>query len=376
MTIDLTMGNFFGVMSILIGFVCLLLAGFLLAVPTVRRLPNTFLAVFLILTAIEMSGWLWVNPANTGSLANALRVALGTLQMPVFLGLFVSTCYSDFRFKLRDALHFLPFATALILALPGSQIPFTAGTGAEVHLTDGEMNLIWMGSHIQYYGYMIGVIAVLWQFRRLFREHYSGARSEVLTWLTQLAAVSLIAHTLILVRNLLTYSAASNLVLTLQVLGVILALAITTWIALKSLFQPQLFRDVDRGLVDLAGINAGASRKADATNPELDRLLAFMTTSEPYLDSELSLAALSDQVAMTPREVSELVNQSLGLHFFDFVNGYRVRKAQELLLATPRRSVLEVLYTVGFNSKSSFNTAFKKHAGLTPSAYRSQAVSG
>tara|TARA_R110000868_G_scaffold325832_1_gene586700 strand:- start:6987 stop:8099 length:1113 start_codon:yes stop_codon:yes gene_type:complete len=370
------MGNFFGVMSILSGFVCLLLAGFLLAVPTVRRMPNTFLAVFLTLTAIELSGWLWVTPATSGSLANALRLAVGSLQMPVFLGLFVSTCYSDFRFKLRDALHLIPFAVALFLSLPGSQIPFGAGAGADAHLTHGEMDLIWMGAHIQYYGYMIGVIAVLWQFRKLFREHYSGARSEVLIWLTQLAAVSFFAHTLILVRNLLTYSPASNLAFALQVLGAILALAITTWIALKSLFQPQLFRDVDRGLVDLAGSKAGASRKADAANPELGRLLAFMTTNEPYLDSELSLAALSDQIAMTPREVSELVNQSLGLHFFDFVNGYRVRKAQELLLATPRRSVLEVLYTVGFNSKSSFNTAFKKHAGMTPSAYRSQAALG
>ena len=53
-------------MSILIGFVCVLLAGFLLAVPSERRLPNRFLAVFLLLTAIELSGWLWVDASNFG----------------------------------------------------------------------------------------------------------------------------------------------------------------------------------------------------------------------------------------------------------------------------------------------------------------------
>jgi AraC-like DNA-binding protein len=371
-------------MSILISFLCLLLAGFLLTVPTVRRLPNSLLAVFLLLTAIELSGWLWVNPGNVNSWLNGVREALGFLQMPVFFGFFVSSCYSDVAPRRRDLLHLVPFLIALVLVMPGSQIPFMpvsgagdgaeAGAGAGLRLTALEADALWIGSHLQYYGYMSAVLAVLWQFRRLFREHHSGARSEMLIWLTQLAAVSLIAHTLILVRNLLSYSTASHLVLALQVFGALLALAITTWIALKSLLQPHLFRDVDRRVLALGKRRSegGSGQEPDARQQQVETLLAFMDAHEPYLDPRLSLAALADQIAMTPREVSELLNQSTGMHFFDFVNGYRVRKAQDLLLATPRQSVLEILYAVGFNSKSSFNTAFRKHAGLTPSAYRAR----
>ena len=58
--------------------------------------------------------------------------------------------------------------------------------------------------------------------------------------------------------------------------------------------------------------------------------------------------------------------------FFDFVNEYRIKKAMEMLSDTNKKdlTVLEILYKVGFNSKSSFNTAFKKHAGKTPTQFR------
>jgi AraC-like DNA-binding protein len=59
-------------------------------------------------------------------------------------------------------------------------------------------------------------------------------------------------------------------------------------------------------------------------------------------------------------------------HFFDFVNEYRIQKAMGILKDQSRSqlTVLEILYEVGFNSKSSFNTSFKKHTNLTPTAYR------
>ncbi|WP_164118697.1 helix-turn-helix domain-containing protein, partial [Sphingorhabdus sp. Alg239-R122] len=60
----------------------------------------------------------------------------------------------------------------------------------------------------------------------------------------------------------------------------------------------------------------------------------------------------------------------LSFSFFDFVNGYRVSAAQDILLSSPDMTVLEILYAVGFNSKSSFNTAFRKHTGSTPTQYR------
>ena len=56
----------------------------------------------------------------------------------------------------------------------------------------------------------------------------------------------------------------------------------------------------------------------------------------------------------------------------DFINTYRIEKAKERLLhpKDEKETILEVMYEVGFNSKSSFNTVFKKKTGLTPSQYK------
>lgn len=370
---DLTVENFFGVMSILISFVCVLLAGFLFTVRTERVLPNRMLAVFLLLTAIELSGWLWVDSGNYASWLNALRMAIGTLQMPLFLGFFISSCYSDFRLRRRDALHLLPFVVALILILPGSQIPFVPDTANfREHLTVAEDKVFQLIAHIQYYTYIIAVGVVLWTFRKRFRDQHAGARSEVFRWLTEFACVSLFAHTLILIRDLLRNTPAESLVLVFQMVGAVLALTITTWIALQSLFKPNLFRDVGRAFDRVSEKKAGLFQSDSLRRSELDRLLAYMETNAPYLKSDLSLAVLADGLAMTPREVSELLNTSVGTHFFDFVNSYRVGEAEKLLLSDPSMSVTEILYAVGFNSKSSFNIAFKKQTGMTPSSFRKQ----
>jgi AraC-like DNA-binding protein len=65
-------------------------------------------------------------------------------------------------------------------------------------------------------------------------------------------------------------------------------------------------------------------------------------------------------------------------NFFDFINRYRIEEAQRLLTDPPDKkiTVLEVLYECGFNSKSSFNTLFKKHTGLTPSEFKKKNMPG
>ena len=284
--------------------------------------------------------------------------------MPAFFFFFVSSCYSDFRLKLYDILHLTPFVLALLFNFMSAQ-GFAPQTVVNI-VTSGSAISILL-THMIYYGYMAAIIIILWRFNKQFRRHYSGGRSEVLVWLTQLAGVSLFAHTLIMLRDVLRFTWASEIVLVLQIFGAVLALAIATWIAIKSLMQPYLFRDVDRRLLRL-GLD-----RSTINDSVLNKALEYVESEKPYLDPDITLSKLSYQLAMTPRELSELINGAVGIHFFDFVNSYRVRHAKELLLSNPNISVLNVLYESGFNSKSSFNTAFKKHAGLTPSMLRAQA---
>jgi AraC-like DNA-binding protein len=101
-----------------------------------------------------------------------------------------------------------------------------------------------------------------------------------------------------------------------------------------------------------------------------------MVNDEPFLDASLTIEDLSKQMNFETKDLSILINHHLNQHFFDFVNGYRIRKAMGILKDPEKKdlTILEILYEVGFNSKSSFNTAFKKHTNKTPTQYREKAL--
>ena len=79
---------------------------------------------------------------------------------------------------------------------------------------------------------------------------------------------------------------------------------------------------------------------------------------------------------MSPRSLTTLINGHFGMTFYEFVNRYRVLEASEKLAdpANADVTVQRIFEDAGFNSKSTFNTLFKKATGKTPSEYRRQAT--
>ncbi|WP_201778305.1 helix-turn-helix domain-containing protein [Thalassomonas viridans] len=102
-----------------------------------------------------------------------------------------------------------------------------------------------------------------------------------------------------------------------------------------------------------------------------DKLKTVMAKDALFLEDELSLKRLSDAVSVSENHISETLSQFLDTNFFQFVNGYRVEQAKSLLVSTDK-TVSSIAFEVGFNTKSTFNAAFKKSAGVTPTAYRKQ----
>ncbi|MBQ4879167.1 helix-turn-helix transcriptional regulator [Pseudoalteromonas luteoviolacea] len=88
-----------------------------------------------------------------------------------------------------------------------------------------------------------------------------------------------------------------------------------------------------------------------------------------YLDAALSLPKLAAHIHAPSHYISQTLNETLDIRFFDFVNQHRVDAAKQSLIHSDK-TILDVAMSVGFNSKSAFYTAFKKHTGMTPSAYR------
>ncbi len=109
----------------------------------------------------------------------------------------------------------------------------------------------------------------------------------------------------------------------------------------------------------------------------LARLRDVMQDEKPYLDPGLSLASLAERVDVPPKHLSRLLNAEYQQSFYDFVNRFRVDEATALLRdpASQDLSILEVAQRAGFASKPTFNAAFKKRTGRTPSQVRSSETS-
>ncbi|MEL6673241.1 MAG: helix-turn-helix domain-containing protein [Bacteroidota bacterium] len=101
-------------------------------------------------------------------------------------------------------------------------------------------------------------------------------------------------------------------------------------------------------------------------------LLKLMTEQQRYLEEDLTLGKLSEGLGISPGYLSQVIHEKEGKNFFEFVNAYRVEAVKEKLLdpAFAHYSILGIAYECGFKTKSTFNTAFKKMTGNTPSAFR------
>jgi AraC-like DNA-binding protein len=104
------------------------------------------------------------------------------------------------------------------------------------------------------------------------------------------------------------------------------------------------------------------------------KLIEYMDKERPHLDSELSMQKLSKLTGISSKITSQIINEMFEINFYDFINNYRVKESVRLFKDEKYAewSILEVLLEAGFNSKSTFNKAFKRETGLTPREYKSQ----
>lgn len=107
---------------------------------------------------------------------------------------------------------------------------------------------------------------------------------------------------------------------------------------------------------------------------ERDRLAKIieeiMVSQRPYLTSDFNLPTLAQASRSSVHNISQVINEKFEKTFFEWLAEYRVKEAKVILKESPHLKIEEVAEQVGYNSKSSFNTTFKKITGLTPSEYR------
>ena len=116
----------------------------------------------------------------------------------------------------------------------------------------------------------------------------------------------------------------------------------------------------------------GSVFQENTNKPLFSAIDALVVTDKLYLQPDLTLSKLSDQLGRSPLHISVAVNEHAKRNFNDYINYHRVQDAKGLLLAPEngKFTIATIAFDVGFSSLSSFNSAFKKFEGTTPSAFR------
>lgn len=343
-------------------FIMLLLSVFLFTVKGNNKLANKIFGLYLLVLAFDFIG-LFTDVTLGYPMIQSLKTASTLLQLPLFYLYVLAACYHNFGIRKKHALHGVLFLAFL----------FVFGS---IGFKDSVLNVFSIVGELQYLVYMVFVFRSLKRYKTVYLENYSNANYAVYKWLFQISILFCAGHTLVLLRTYLSYSFVQEYLLNINVFISLSVLFITTFFVLKALYQPELFTGIDKDLKALKSTHIETKSLALGENDEkeeyLQKLSSYMEQEKPYLNYGLSLQQLAEETAIPEKELSQLINHHLGKHFFDFVNEYRVDYAKKLLVDPGKKefTVLEVLYQSGFNSKSSFYTAFKKVSSQTPLGYR------
>ncbi len=134
-------------------------------------------------------------------------------------------------------------------------------------------------------------------------------------------------------------------------------------------FHHRIYPSIDETKVKKAKPKVPGAAVAFA---QVGKLKAYLETDSPYLNPRLTLRSLADQIDVHPNQLSWLLNEHVGKNFNEFINEKRIEYFKKLVVDPDNShiSLIGLAYESGFNSKTVFNTTFKKEVGMTPKEFQ------
>jgi AraC-like DNA-binding protein len=315
------------------------------------------------------------------------------LHGPVFLFYTLSLTAGNFKLGLRQAVHLIPFTLCLGTLISG--IMFTGG------VSNTTRQIVTIVKMISLLAYTLTVIFQLQKHRKRVERIFSNTESKYLDWLKFLAwgiiTVWIISAAGLLLYNFSVFNIPQygGLAGNLALCGLIFLIgyfgvkqeAIFNFASknngtvlpeeIEEIIDSSLTREeiafqenVSKPALNDKYKNSGLSKQKSL---ELSEALGtLMNDKKPYRDTELTLFTLAKQLGIHPNHLSQIINQHHNQNFFDYINEYRVNDVKDALFSGKyyNHSLLGIAHEFGFYSKASFNRAFKKFTGMTPSEFK------
>ncbi|NQU52886.1 MAG: AraC family transcriptional regulator [Bacteroidetes bacterium] len=346
-----------------------------------KALTDKILAFWMAIIGIHLLGFYYNQLGYWEIYPHLIGV---TAPFPLLHGpmLFLYTLYSlreDRRIRLVDYLHFTPTLAAYLYM---SNFFFFYTPEEKRMLNHGEINDYMVFSLIILIAMLISGITYAILSYRLTIKHkqkidnnFSYREGINIKWLRNcilsIGLVFLSATIIVLVRDAFGFQFPFNA----DYIIYIILIGLVFYIGYFGIKQENIFtsqEDTEKiGTEEREKFEKyrNSGMKSDLVEELYEKLLKIMAKEKPYLDPKLSLSGLALLLEISPNQLSQIINQEASVNFHDFVNNYRVEEFIQRANRNKNFSLLALALDSGFNSKSSFNTIFKKQKGQTPSQY-------
>ena len=302
----------------------------------------------------------------------------------------------NFRFQLKDSIHLIPFLLYTLFLLPfflsdASVKIEAASTPLPTHYI-----LAVVLQTILLLLYLIQSYRILRGHRRHIQDLFANIEKVKLVWLKYLLTVFGIIWVAAFIKFILGIGYTADFVIP----PVLLCLAIYG-IGFYAMKQPEIFKDIEIDTFHTEPENEHADPSVDdfgkrsqsaeqllnvKRHPKYEysslkprdllaygqKLIEYIKEDKPYINNELKSQDIASYLGLPPHQLSQVINTELKTNFYSLINKYRIEEAKRLLIDPNKQhlNILEIAFETGFNSKSAFNTAFKKNTTMTPSQYK------
>lgn len=373
--------NMVSLLALIIAFQLFFMCFFLLARSRDQgnQVRHSYLGVLFLLLGINMvdlfmqqQAFAWF-PRQLSLLDDTFLLLYG----PLLLLYVTSVVSKSFTPGIKEMLYFLPFAlvflllVTIIIATWQVQPPITPEPEVP---PDGWLVLVIFLFYAYSAFFLWRTKKLLWSFDKAALEYYSNLEEANLKWLHFMVNSFAVLCLLGVLQLFIQVSGSLPLLMSLGLLLVLVLFILiyrSIYVALKG---SNVLLGLHSPRVDKY---AGFALPAEKRLILAEKLQIFMEKEQAYMNPVLTINEVAGRLQVSSKELSQVINQDFGQHFFDFVNSYRIDAAKELLQDPENKmTIQEIMYTVGFSSKSSFNTVFKKKTSQTPSTYRTVMQSG
>lgn len=269
-------------------------------------------------------------------------------------------------------LHFTPAVGYLLFFIPVFLYPgFIPGDRIRLHTIVFEII-----TSLHMWLYIIYSLRLIRSYHKNIKNNYSQIDTINLSWLRKLLMGMVIIYIFFVVILVTALITGRDLNYFENLTGLVVTISIFV-IAYFIILNSRLFETIDhaRKQLEEPKVSGDKYKNSPLTSDDMhqyrQKLITLMEEHKRYLQPGLTLSALADELNIPRQYLSQVINETAGCNFYDFINTYRINEVKKMLREHKHKTqtLLSLALDAGFNSKATFNTAFKKNTGLTPTQF-------